>query len=310
MRMVLFFAWLAPALLLAQAPNTVVGVDLDTATIRIGEQVHLKMHIAYASSSPNAIQWPTVGDTLNAHLEVVHDSGIDTIHMENGLDKQVRTLTLTSFDTGFWAVPPFRFLVNDRPIGTAALLIEVRGVELDSALVIRDIKDIHTLPFSLGYWVRQHGKWIGAFAGGLALVVALLYFILSRRKTPAPKAVDPERPLHERILSALSELDKERLWQQGDHKGYHSRITDLLRGYIEERYRVPALESTTDELLSELRVSPLSADQRGQLENMLRLADMVKFAKALPAPQENEQMMVGTTRFVRDTASNGTIIHG
>jgi hypothetical protein len=117
--------------------------------------------------------------------------------------------------------------------------------------------------------------------------------------------------LYQRVLAALETLEKERLWQQGDHKGYHSRITDLLRGYIEERYHVPALESTTDELIRELRVSPLSTDQRGQLENMLRLADMVKFAKTTPSSEENERMMTSTVRFVSETRSTSELVgHG
>ncbi len=294
-----------------KAQNTIVGADLDTTRIRIGEQVRLRLQISYAPESVSKIQWPAVGDTLNAHLEVVSDTGVDTIkNAASGLDQQVRTLTITSFDTGFWAVPPFRFLVNYQPLETAAQLLEVRSVVLDSAMVVRDIKDIHTLPFSVGYWLKKHSKWVAIGLGILALIAAVFYFVKKRVRNKVPKAIEaPERPLVERVLSALDKLEKERVWQQGDHKGYQSRVTDLLRGYIEERYQVPAMESTTEELMNELRVSPLNTDQRGQLENMLRAADMVKFAKALPSPQENEQMMVGATRFVRDTAPSPTTGH-
>ena len=308
--------WMVLAILLAlctglRAQNTIVGADLDTTRIRIGEQVQLRLQISYAPGSVSKIQWPTVGDTLNAHLEVVSDTGVDTVkNAASGLDQQVRTLTITSFDTGFWAVPPFRFLVNDQPLETAAQLLEVRSMELDSAMVVRDIKDIHTLPFSVGYWLKEHSKWVAIGLGALALIAAVFYFVKKRVRNKVPKAIEaPERPLVERILSALDKLEKERVWQQGDHKGYQSRVTDLLRGYIEERYQLPAMESTTEELMNELRVSPLNTDQRGQLENMLRAADMVKFAKALPSPQENEQMMVGATRFVRDTAPSATTGH-
>lgn len=308
--------WMVLAILLAlctglRAQNTIVGADLDTTRIRIGEQVQLRLQISYAPGSVSKIQWPTVGDTLNAHLEVVSDTGVDTVkNAASGLDQQVRTLTITSFDTGFWAVPPFRFLVNDQPLETAAQLLEVRSMELDSAMVVRDIKDIHTLPFSVGYWLKEHSKWVAIGLGALALIAAVFYFVKKRVRNKVPKAIEaPERPLVERILSALDKLEKERVWQQGDHKGYQSRVTDLLRGYIEERYQVPAMESTTEELMNELRVSPLNTDQRGQLENMLRAADMVKFAKALPSPQENEQMMVGATRFVRDTAPSSSTGH-
>jgi len=136
----------------------------------------------------------------------------------------------------------------------------------------------------------------------------LIVTALRRRpRRGQPPAVQEERlPLHERVLRELEALERERLWQQGTHKEYHSRLTGLLRGYIEERYRVPALESTTDELLAELRVSPLTTDQRNRLANMLRLADLVKFAKALPSPQENEGMMAAANAFVRETAGTAS----
>jgi len=304
MRALIGIAFLIPAGLCAQAGNTVVGADVDTTLLRIGEQVKVTLHVTCSPELARTIQWPTIGDTLTKHIEILHDTGIDTAITQQQLQRHVRTLTVTSFDTGYWAVPPFRFVVNGTPLGTAAMLLHVQGVQLDSALTVRDIKDIHTLPFSLGYWLRKHWLPITAGFAVLAVVAALIYFLLRKRKparTVAPPAINI--PLHERILKALSALEHERVWQHGDHKGYHSRLTDLLRGYIEERYRVPALESTTDELIKELRVSPLTTDQRGQLQNMLELADLVKFAKTLPSPQENEQMMAGACRFVRDTAA-------
>ena len=300
MRALVHIAFLFPLFAAAQSGNPFVDVRLDTNVVRIGERARLLLEVAYPANA--SVMWPTLSDTLNKHIEVSAVSTVDTADGKRGLMRQVRTLELTSFDTGFWAVPPFRFIVNGNPLDTRALLLEVRTVELDSTQGLRAIKDIHVLPFSLSYWLREHVLWI---VGGVAVLVALIALVLFLRRKPrtartaAPTVVVP---LKDRTLAALRALESERVWQQGDHKAYHSRLTDVLRGYIEERYRVPALESTTDELLKELRVSALSTDHRGQLENMLRLADMVKFAKALPAPQENEQMMAGALRFVEDTA--------
>ncbi|MBX2972191.1 MAG: hypothetical protein KF797_03725 [Flavobacteriales bacterium] len=300
MRWLVHIALLLPLFASAQPGRGSVDVRMDTTVIRIGERAKLHMEVSYPAGI--SLIWPAVGDTLTAHIEVVADSGVDTTEGSEGLMRQLRTLSITSFDSGFWAVPPFRFIVNGTPMDSDPLLIEVRTVQVDVTKPVRDIKDIHELPFSIAYWIRKHLLWIAGGAALVALAVAIV--LLLRRRKPAVAQAEPEvqLPLNERITAALHALEKERVWQQGDHKTYHSRLTDLLRGYVEERYRVPALESTTDELLKELRVSPLSTDQRGQLENMLRLADMVKFAKTLPSPQENEQMMAGALRFVRETA--------
>jgi hypothetical protein len=92
------------------------------------------------------------------------------------------------------------------------------------------------------------------------------------------------------------------MWQQGLTKEYQSEVTDVLRAYIEERFNMPAMESTTDELLGSLRMSEMNAGQREQLANMLHMADMVKFAKWTPLPAENEQLMAGAIKLVQQTA--------
>ena len=219
MRIVVGIAGLLPLFGFGQM-STVVGVDLDTTTIRIGEQVDLRMHIAYTKDRVRTVEWPTLADTLNAHLEVVNDSGIDTLAGERGTMRELRVLTITSFDTGFWAIPPFRFLVDGKAMESAALLLEVKGVVLDSAMVPRDIKDIHTLPFSITYWLREHIMWVASGVTVLALIATLLYLLLRRKKEPRTTVVKaPTIPLHERALSAMRSLEKERIWEQGDHKG-------------------------------------------------------------------------------------------
>ncbi|MEO8591633.1 MAG: hypothetical protein ABI432_19785 [Flavobacteriales bacterium] len=306
MRILFHIAALLPGALFAQTWDEGVSAALDTTALRIGEQVTLTLSVQYRGGGATpSIAWPVIGDTLNQHIEVVKDSGVDTLlvrEVENGFIQR-RALHLTSFDTGYWAIPAFRFHMNGAQLESKPMLLHVQGVQLDSTLAARDIKGIHELPFSFTYWLREHATWVVGGAAVVALAALILWLVLRKRKEgPAAEAPPIYVPVHQRTIDALNALEKQRLWQNGEHKAYHSRITDLLRAYIEERYRVPAMESTTDELLQELRVSALSLDQRGQLGNMLRLADMVKFAKALPSPIENEQMMTGALRFVQETA--------
>jgi hypothetical protein len=250
------------------------------------------------------VNWPVFGDTLINQLEVVRKGPVDSVQDAAGLHLTQR-IFLTSFDTGHWAIPPFTFMVSGSPRETRPLLIEVRNVALDDPKVQRPAKTIYEVPFSIGYWIRAHLVELLAGLGALVLIIAGLFYLTRKRKTvPAPVVEAPMEPVHLRTLRSLRELDASRLWQQGEHKAYHSRITDLLRSYIEERYQVPAMESSTDELLQELGVSPMNNEQRTHLENMLRLADLVKFAKAKPTPAENEQMMAGAIRFVEATLSN------
>jgi len=300
MKWLLHIALLLPVFAWAQPGTSHVDARLETALIRIGEPARLELEVSYPANS--SVIWPQLADTITARIEMVDAGVVDTVADNGGLLRQVRTLTITAFDSGFWAIPPFQFIVQGEPMATKALLLEVHSVPIDPGGRPRDIKPIHEGPFSLAYWIHENLVWIGLGVLGSLLLGALIGALQRRRPKALDTDVEETVPLKERILAGLATLEKDRVWQQGDHKTYQSRLTDLLRSYIEERYRVPAMESTTDELLKELRVSPLRTDHRTQLENMLRLADMVKFAKALPSPQENEQMMASAIRFVNETA--------
>lgn len=302
MRNWIIIALLLPLRLLAQGPSA----SLDTTVIRIGEQAMLTLRLnAKDPVAAEPVQWPSIGDTLMRHIEVVRRSAVDTLRPEPGSNSDeialVQHLVITSFDSGFWAIPPFQFLIAGRPFATEPLLLEVRSMELDSAAALRDIKDIIEPPFNALFWAQEN--WVPIVAGAALLVLALfLIFRKPKVRKPERAVKQPEISVHQRITTALLQLKEQKLWQQGLHKEYQSRLTDLLREYIEERYEVPALERTTDELLNELRVSPLAHEQQTLLGNMLRAADMVKFAKAIPSAEENEAMMAQALRFVEATA--------
>lgn len=299
---------LLPAAAFAQ--DTRPEATLDKDLILIGQQAHIDLQVTYRADSerPTSILWPSITDTLTAHLEVVHDSGVDTILPEKERDpylfQQRRTLTITSWDSGYWAVPPFSFVINGDTMETEAMLITVNTVQVDTAGAFKDIKEIYEVPWSWVDWVKENWPWLAGGAAALAAIIwTLVWFVRRKRKPAEPIAPSvPELPLHERTIQALRALEQKHLWQQGLVKEYHSGVTDIVRGYIEERFQVPAMESTTDELLSALKLSSMNGSQREQLANLLRMADMVKFAKWTPVPTENEHLLAGAITLVEQTS--------
>jgi hypothetical protein len=296
------------ALLLAAPCVTAqtVTADLDTSILRIGEQATITLTFSAAAPLPASVAWPVVGDTLTRHVEVVRSSDLDTL--TDGSEVLLRQhIIITSFDSGLWAIPPFAITADGTVFESKALLVDIRTVEVDPAQGPHPLKPYYVLPFSLWSWILAHRTPIGLGLLALAVLAGVLVYLSRKRPTPVTGPVAaPVEPIDVRFTRALKDVEAQRLWQQGEHKAYHSRVTDLVRGYIEERFHVPALESTTDELLHELRLSALPADERVQLENMLRASDLVKFAKATPTPAENEQLMLGSLRFITATAPNTT----
>ena len=92
-------------------------------------------------------------------------------------------------------------------------------------------------------------------------------------------------------MKMLATLDAEQLWQKGNAKEYYVRLTDIVRGYIEARFNTPALELTTDELIDKARQTKDLIPVAQPLETILQTADLAKFAKAQPTPQEHIDAM-------------------
>jgi hypothetical protein len=131
------------------------------------------------------------------------------------------------------------------------------------------------------------------------LVASLLYRYMRRRETEV--RVMPKLPAHVVANKALVELNNRKLWQNGKFKQYYTALTSIIRVYISDRWGISALELTTDETIEALHDIEMPLDSRMALVAMLRTADMVKFAKAEPEAEENEENYIRAYYFVENT---------
>jgi hypothetical protein len=145
--------------------------------------------------------------------------------------------------------------------------------------------------------------YIWLIIGGLLFIVLaafVAWYFIRHKKTAIPVSVPkaPAETLQERTLRLLNELDRQQLWQSNRIKEYYSGLTDILRNYIEERFQTPAMELTTDQILSKAKGHPEMRHHYDQLANTLYTADLAKFAKAQPLPYEHTRAMELTKAFV------------
>ena len=142
-----------------------------------------------------------------------------------------------------------------------------------------------------------------AIAGAVALLVALVLLLrwLAKRRRHVATATPPP-PAHVIALGALDALRARRLVEKGAIKEYYSTLTDIVRAYLEGRYRVRAPEMTTEEfLVASSRDGRLGADHRQLLGNFLGESDLVKFARHLPSTDDSERAYSAARRFVEET---------
>ena len=280
------------------AQNSVVKSVLDTSSILIGDQT--KVHLMVECDEKANVVWPQIGDTLRQEIEVIHKTNIDTTALANGRKSYSQALTITSFDSGYFAIPPFRFRIDvdglNEEIETMAHLLEVHTVAVDTTGTIKEIKPIHSIPLTFG----EVFPWA---LGGLALlaIIVLLWSFIRRRKSNSPLPLlrkKPEIPAHRAALDDLEKLKAAKLWQQGALKEYYSGITDILRVYLEKQFSLHAVELSSSEIIDQVVSHPILNGFLPSIEEMFSASDMVKFAKAVPLPEANDEIWRQANTFV------------
>ncbi|MFA5533757.1 MAG: hypothetical protein WCY58_06430 [Mariniphaga sp.] len=291
----------------ATAQRIKATASLDSAHILLGDQVKLFLEIDHPKNVH--VEFPEVPDTLLERVEVLERSGIDTFRMDDeDFQKQIRSFLITSFDSGSYRIPPLWFNIefNGRfdSIPTNGVTLNVYSMPIDTTRGPTDIKMPYGAPVTL--------KEVTPYIMGTILLAAILFFIfyaLSRRKNNKPIFSIPQRPKEPAHVIALRELDRikqEKLWQKGKTKQYYSEMTEVLRKYIERRFEIPALEQTSDETLASFRYRRdlLQEKTYENLSHLLTLADLVKFARYKPMPDDDNLTLVNAYFFVNDTKSD------
>lgn len=267
----------------------------------IGEQTELTLSLIAANGSQ--MQLPLFTDTVAEHIEVVSASKIDTI-TDGSTTTLTQKLTITSFDSGYYAVSPRAAFVNNDTVWSNPFLIAVQTLDVDTNEQFYDIKNTAEFPISIKELLKEYWPWL---AGALALFIIITIIVLQlskgKKALPVLEKPKPKIPAHIAAIQRLEALKAQELWQKGDIKAYYSELTEILRWYIEQRFSVPALEQTTDEIKQSLqRLTDIETEDKEKVNRLLFLADLVKFAKEKPIGSENELHFEMTKLFVEQYA--------
>ena len=262
------------------APPVVVRATVDKQKILIGQPIQLMLEATVPGNAP--LTWPNL-DSL-PHFEWVEKGKVDSSVSKPDGRYYRQYLTVTSFDSGAWAIPQLPFLAGNRRVLTDSVRIEVDFSKFDASKDYHDIKDIVDVP-------NPFAKWIGWIVAAVTLLALVLVIWLVRKKKLLKlfRAVEqPRLSPYAEALANLEQLEKDRLPESGSVKAYYTRLNDILRLFIFRKLNIASLSETNEELIGQLRPLPVTPAQFDALAETLRTSDFVKFAKYLPGLSDNE----------------------
>lgn len=269
-----------------------VEIAIDTTNIRIGEQIEYKISV---DKQENVIFPKLVLDSLKK-VEVVEEFKIDTTET-----KYIKKYLLTSFDSGRYVIPRQQVQINTKKFLTDSLLIDVATVKVDTLKQnLYEIKSIKNQPIIFD----DYKSYLWIVLAILALILLYYFYIFKKKKEQIVK--EELIPPYDLAMQRLSQLDEKFLWQAGKVKPYYIELTDIIRTYIERELNIPALESTTDELMETIRdfnkikTLDLPKETVNNLQKLLREADLVKFAKHKPLENDIEGHRKDTENIIKD----------
>lgn len=282
-------------------PSISVVLRADSTNLNMGDPIQVSLSVKHAKGQQVVL--PTVADTLGS-MEVSSASGIDTSAIGNDITL-VRTYTVAAYDSGTYHAGPVQVLYKSSTGSTDTaysnvLYFAVTTLDVDTTKPIMDIKP----PLEVPYVWQEFTYYIIGGALLLVLLIAayFLYQFYKKNKPVVQERYKPKDAAHVWARKELKKLEEEQLWQKGEVKQYYSRLTEILRLYLEYRYGWMGIESTTEELEAEVSMYDINAVAKGLMFETLRTADLVKFAKMLPMPDVHTKSLQNVRQFVEMTA--------
>ena len=285
--------------------DVIVDGKIATDTILTGHPFDYSLDIRMPKGY--IINWNELKDTLNKSVEVISRSEIKEQPIDNSSDILLtQHLTLASFDTGYVEIPSIGIKyyksAKDTSVYTSYtdyMYVYVKPAAIDTTMAYRPIKT----PIKQNITFEETAPFVGGGIILAGLVLLIIYIIRrSRKKTNTEEEeVKPQIPAIITAREKMVQLKGANLWQSGKYKDYYTNLTGIAREYLEGQFNIDAIEMTSDEILDEVRKIQLDNLIFSKLQNTLITSDLVKFAKAIPSPAENENAFKDINSFIEES---------
>lgn len=274
----------------AEKPLISVESYVDRATITIGDRIVYTLKI---TTDPKIkLELLSLGSNLGA-FEVKDYKIHDPEKTKDGRVINKSEYVITTFATGEYVIPSITINYTDpqgekKEIKSEPLFILVKSVGASES----DKEDIRGLkpPVDIkgGYWAYLIILPILALLGA----GGFLYYRQKSKAIALPEIPEElQKPAWEVALFELESLRNSDLLKKKQIKKYFTILSDIVRKYIQRRYKISALGRTTEEIKGEMKRAKLEQGVSELMYGLLFFCDLVKFAKYIPSTEETERSL-------------------
>lgn len=265
------------------AKDISVKVEVDKAFATIGDQINFRVTIQH---HPDIMVLEADATPALSDFEIKKTTDFST--QEKDLISEGKNYVITTYSLGEYVIRPFpiKYKTKDgsvKDVQTNSLYLTMESVDKNkdksAESDIRGVKGVHKLKHPIIRWLLALLFLIAAASAGT------WFYLYKKKRALEGKIPEPALSAQEEAYLALNQLKNSDLIRKGLVKQYFFQMSEILRRYLERRFKIRALESTTYELMQEL--TPVATrDQVNLIQEVVNFCDLVKFAKYEPPALE------------------------
>lgn len=286
---------------------------IDSTTMFAGSQTMLNVDFAGPLAADSRITIDT--EKMDPEMEINSTRNSSLSDLGNNRKELKESFLVQVFDSGLYTLPPILCISGNDTIVCNSPVIRVDPFPLDTAnLVMADtvVSDFKIHDYSdlakgekkffdfVPDWIMDYFWWIIITLVVLGGFIFVYFKWLRHGRIPLIPVKKPVPP-YELAISRLNHLQDQMLWQKGAEKEYYTKLTDILRSYLDGRFGINAMEMTTPQILDAISEKEGASEYSALIGAVLNQADFVKFAKARPQADENQRAFANVKQYVELT---------
>jgi hypothetical protein len=295
---------------IAQSSLHTIPSDLEmisnTGRISWGERATITLRLGLELGE-NSTGWPIWEDTIPGGLEILSTSKIDTILPQKDDPDQwdmivEQSWEVTAWDSGYVVIPEIEVMGEK----SAPVMIQVVPTRTGEAPEMMPAAEIINIEWTLWDRIEKAAPYVLKALAALLLALGLFYLLkkVKRKKRVEIEMVVPDIPPHITALEKLRKLEERKGWTKGEAKSFHVQLSEIIRTYIDARFSISSLESTTREAAAQIDLLDISQSDKSNLISALRLGDKIKFAKHTARTDDHIKVINTCIEFVENTMEN------